>query len=395
MHILYLQQLLVLPGSPGNDRCFDFAKRYVAAGHQVTFISSEAAFPPESPYKGKKHFELEGISVHVLPVAYSHMMSFRRRAQSFISFYRKALRIGKSLKGIDLVLAYSAPLSVGQLGAKLAHHHQCPFVFEVADVWPDVPIGMGIISQNWLGNFLLRRADKIYAAADTICCFSEGMKDQICAHQIPQNKVHVVHNGAATDQINFVKRNPDPNKVEVIYAGTTGVANDLSQLIQAAKILEDQGHTQLHFTLLGKGNDYPNVKATADQLKVKNLTFLDTLPRDQVAGFLAKADIGIVSFAPHPVLEANSATKFYDYLASGLPIVLNYEGWQADYLYQHQCGLFSPQGNILAFAQNILKLAQEPELRQQFAQRGRQLAEQKFDRALLAQKMLDLMTKLA
>ncbi len=121
---------------------------------------------------------------------------------------------------------------------------------------------------------------------------------------------------------------------------------------------------------------------------MKSLTFLPAVGHEEVPRLLQSADIGIGCFAPYPVLESNGATKFFDYLASGLPMVINYEGWQAEYLRQWECGLFSPIGDEEAFARNILRLADEPETRARFACHGRTLAETVFDRRQLASTYL-------
>lgn len=399
VHILYIQQLLILPGCPGNDRSFEFARQWTRAGHRVTCLSSNAALPADSPWRTQSpaatQIEVEGITLHLLDVPYAHKMPFWRRVWAFLRFYRQALQLGKSLAGFDLVLAWSAPLSAGELGRKLAAFHGVPFVFEVADVWPDVPIGMGIIRNPWLIRWLHRRTHRMYRDAALILPFSEGMRDQIAAHSVPPSKITVIHNGANLQKFPYIDRRRNKPYVEVLYAGTVGKANGLTQLVAAAARIHELGRTDIRFTLLGSGNDLPAVQRAAQRAGIDNIRFLEAVPRETVAQLLAEADIGIVSFAPFPVLEANGATKFFDYLASGLPLLLNYQGWQAGYLAQYSCGLSSPQGDLDAFVSNLLRLADDPELRRQMGANGRKLAAELFDREVLAQRMLANMQHIA
>ena len=398
MHILYLFQSLVLPGAAGNDRPFEFARHWTRAGHRVTFISSNAALPPDSPWRSRSadplRIELEGVEIYLLDVPYAHMMPFWRRVLAFVHFYWRALRLGKSLSGFDLVMAWSAPLSVGELGRKLARHHKVPFVFEVADVWPDVPIGMGVIRNRWLIRWLHRRTNRMYREAALILPFSEGMRDQILAHGVPPEKIEVVHNGASLQNIPFIDRQRDNRPVEVIYAGTVGKANGLRQVVEAARRIQAMGRKDIRFTILGGGNELRLVQAAAQQAALDNLRFLGSVSRDEVAAVIASADMGLVSFAPFPVLEANGATKFFDYLASGLPILLNYEGWQAAYLSRYACGLAAPQGDTEAYIRNLLRLADDPDLRRQMGINGRKLAEAHFDRERLAAKVAGLLGRI-
>ncbi|MEO0472493.1 MAG: glycosyltransferase family 4 protein [Bacteroidota bacterium] len=390
MRIVYVQQLLILPGMSGNQRCWDMAQSWARAGHDVHFLTSDAHFPPTHPWKGGGQFEKDGIKLQVLPVPYDHQMGFLRRSVSFVDFYRKALAAPLSFSSPDVVLAYTAPLSVGELGRRLAARWKCPFVLEVADVWPDVPIGMGILPQKGLGNWLIGRSEKIYQAARHIMCFSEDMQTQIAGHGVEMNKIRVVHNGVTLDRVPFQARQQN-GKTEVLYAGTFGKANGVGQIVEAAKIISEQGRDDIHFRLIGDGNEAAMVKARIDSLKLKNVSLHAKVPKEKVASILAGADIGLISFAPFPVLEANAATKFYDYLASGLPTVINYQGWQARYLREYQCGLSCVQGDPEAFAGAILRLADDPALRKQMGRNGRRLAEEQFDRNILAVIALQLL----
>ncbi|TAE51851.1 MAG: glycosyltransferase WbuB, partial [Bacteroidetes bacterium] len=103
MHLLYLQQLLILPEAPGNSRSWELARAFVQAGHRVTLITSSAGL------KENASFEREGIRVEVLPVAYQHKMSFIRRALAFVGFWLRAWLAGRAIRGVDAVLAYTAP----------------------------------------------------------------------------------------------------------------------------------------------------------------------------------------------------------------------------------------------------------------------------------------------
>ncbi len=399
MRILYIQQLLVLPDSSGNDRCFHFAKRWRELGHQITFISSGAALPDSLQKKWLKQslnkVKYEGIDLLLVPVPYSHHMSFPRRIISFLQFYQRVNNIPFNEQSFDLVIAYSAPLTVGELGRKIAQKLHIPFIFEVADVWPDVPIGMGIINHPWLIKWLHKKTNNIYRAANYIFTFSEGMKEQILSHNVPANKVHVVHNGADTERIPFISRKDRKrNIMNVLYLGTIGKANDLTQLVEAAKKVFQLRGSAIQFTIIGSGNDEKRVKQLAGSYQLETINFLPPVSRKEVHQILSEADVGVVCFAAYKVLEANSATKFYDYLASGLPVIINYQSWQAEYLRVYDCGLSAPQNDIEAFSERIIWLADHPERRRLMGENGRKLAETTFDRNNIALRSLQLITSL-
>jgi glycosyltransferase involved in cell wall biosynthesis len=356
----------------------------------VSFITSAAYFPESMRRKESSwKTEVSGIQLHVLNVPYDHLMPFRERVRSFLRFYRQAKAYAKKLSAPDIIYASSTPLTVGELGRKLSRKWGVPFVYECVDVWPDVPIGMGYIRNPFLKWWLYARTNRIYREAASIVTLSEGMRAQVLDHPAARpQKTLVVHNGCDTEAFPYIARTPG-EVVEVIYTGTVGLANGVDALVRAAHAIGKTRH-DIRFTILGGGNDLTRVRALADELDCPNLRFVDRVPKEEVAGMLQGADIGVVTFAPFKVLEANSANKFYDYLASGLPVVINYQGWQADYLNAYRCGLSGYMGDQQGFVDNILHLADDPDLRREMGKRGRKLAEDEFDRGKLALKLLDV-----
>jgi glycosyltransferase involved in cell wall biosynthesis len=391
MHILYLHQYFCPPGGIGNTRALDFARQWARQGHQVTVLTSAAYFPAALRQQQPAwEFDLEpGLRVHVLDIPYAHMMGFSQRIRAFLAFYRGMMRYGKRLAQPDLIYASSTPPTVGEAGRRLARHWQIPFVFETVDVWPDVPEGMGILRNRVLLAWLHQRVRRIYTAAAHIVCLSEGMRDQVLSHAVAPDKVSVLHNGTDVQAFPYTER-PDRATVTCIYAGTVGIANGLDQLLYAAKAIALDGHAHIRFRIIGAGNDLARVQACAQQLQLTNVSFEPGLPKEEVPALLHAADIGIVCFAPYPVLAANSANKWYDYLASGLPVVTNYTGWQADYIRTWNCGLSAPQGDVAAFAAQIVRLAGDAALRREMGLQGRRLAETHFDRAMLADRLMGI-----
>lgn len=396
MHILYLHQYYCPPGGSGNNRSYELARHWKDAGHSVTIVTTPAYFPEATKQSYLEAdvptFEVhEGIKVVVLRVDYSHHFNFRKRVASFIQFYRRLLRVQKQLQKPDIIYASSTPPSVGEAGMKMAARWEIPFVFETVDVWPDVPEGMGILSNKLLLHSLHRRVNRIYKEAAHIVCLSPGMKEQILSHGVPDSKITVSLNGTNPAKLKAVERT-DRKPVTVLYAGTIGIANGLDQLVDAAKKFDSNG-SAVKFLVVGSGNDKERVVEYATAQQVSNIEFRDKVPKDEIGKIFDDADIGVVCFAPHSVLEANSANKFYDYHAVGLPVVTNYEGWQKVVMQSNETGLSSPQGDTDAFAANIARLAEDPELRTKMGKNGRILAEKEFDRSKIAAELLELFQK--
>ena len=187
-----------------------------------------------------------------------------------------AVRQGKEIARPDLVFASSTPLTVGEVGRKIAAYHRVPFVFEVRDLWPEVPIAMGALKNPLLRFSAMRMTQRIYDAADHIVALSPGMKEGILHWGIPAEKISVIPN--CSDTTLFGQQCPSEREAErtrrgwngklmCIYPGSLGVSNGLDYLINCAKVLDQHGVEDIHLAIVGDGADaaagsYPHARRT-------------------------------------------------------------------------------------------------------------------------------------
>ena len=125
------------------------ARALVQAGHEVTMVCGNASMAVsglDGPFsRGKREGIVDGIRVVELELVYSNYDGFIKRSWIFIKF---ALRsIGIALREpCDLVFATTTPLTAGLPGI-FARWLRCKcFVFEVRDLWPELPKAMGVIT---------------------------------------------------------------------------------------------------------------------------------------------------------------------------------------------------------------------------------------------------------
>lgn len=402
MRILYLHQYYCPVGGSGNTRSRDFSRYWTLAGHSVTVITSFAHFPKDLTqgvdFREVKVFDFEGVNVHAIHIPYSHFDGFPKRVKSFLRFYwasKKYLQGHFKGEDFDIIYASSTPPTIGELGRKLSAQWQIPFVFETVDVWPDVPIGMEILRNKALGNWIQRRVNRIYDSAAHIVSLSEGMAEQVLSHGDWKDKISVIHNGTDIAQFASIANSGRGEVLHFAYTGTIGKANGLDHLVHAVKGLEDQGFSGFRVTVLGNGNDAERVKALAQKLAVKSITFLPTIPHTEIPAFLSSVDVGIVCFANYAVLEANSANKFFDYLAAGIPVMINYGGWQLPYIQENGAGLASERGDDAGFGRAMMAfVAMGNAQLDQMRLAARKVASTYFDRKELAAKVVGIFEKI-
>ena len=87
---------------------------------------------------------------------------------------------------------------------------------------------------------------------------------------------------------------------------------------------------------------------------------------------------------------ANSANKFFDGLAAGRPVAINYGGWQADLIVRHGLGLVLPANSPRTAARMLAGFVSNPETVIESGRNARILAEREFCRDELSAKVLDV-----
>src|SRR5215472_14597552 len=148
MHVLYFHQHFSTPDGSTGTRSYEISKRLLACGHQVTMVCGAGALSKSGlrgPFlNGRRKGRVEGIDVIELELPYSNYDGFIRRSWTFLRFAFRSVMLALRLD-YDLVFATSTPLTAALPGVSARWLRRKPFVFEVRDLWPDLPRAMGVI----------------------------------------------------------------------------------------------------------------------------------------------------------------------------------------------------------------------------------------------------------
>jgi glycosyltransferase involved in cell wall biosynthesis len=306
--------------------------------------------------------------------------------------------VGLRTKGIDVVYATSTPLTVGIPAMLLKWIKGVPFLFEVRDQWPKIPIEMGLIRNQVLARLLLWLERVIYRQSAAIVSLSPGMANGVRSVSGSRKEIAVIPNCSDVD---VFRSDTDGSairnvrgwgeKLVLLHFGAMGKANGLEFIIDAAKRLA--GHKDIHFALAGEGGEKALLVHKVKQERLQNVEILPSVAKTELPKLVAACDVSIVIFAGYPVLEHNSANKFFDSLAAGKPVLLNYSGWQARLLEENDAGFGCQLCNLDQFVEKVLYFSSHWERLVEMGQNARRLAEEKFDRDKLAQQALEVVLK--
>ncbi|MBN2456501.1 MAG: glycosyltransferase family 4 protein [Sedimentisphaerales bacterium] len=402
MHIAYIHQYFTTRFGSSGTRSYEFARRWVQAGHHVTVITSTAQLQQEelsqtkNIKRGLKRLYVEGIEILALEIPYHQSMAYSKRAWSFLRFLTKSTFILAQLKNVDVVYATSTPLTVAVPALSNKFCRRIPFVLEVRDLWPKAPIARGIIKNKLAIKLALWFERTIYLKAAGIVALSIDMKDYIDKITKEPAKTIVVTNCSDIDLFKPLKGQEKQkvraelgweNKFVVVHAGAVGQVNGLYRIVEAANRIKS--YNEICFVFIGDGNQRPYLEEMVKGLKLDNVKFMDPVPKTELARILPAADIGLVSINKMLHTQYNSANKLFDYFACGLPILLNYAGWQKDVLDRYSAGLSCDNFNDEEFVEHLLRLLKNPDLRKEMGRNSRRLAEDEYNRDVLSKKVLD------
>ena len=209
-------------------------------------------------------------------------------------------------------------------------------------------------------------------------------------------QVEVVPNGV--DLAMFERKTKDqtlrhelglPGGFLVIYAGAHGMSNDLETALKAAELLQHEEAS--HFVFLGDGKEKANLMALAESMKLGNLHFLPSVPKNQIAATLIQADAGLAILLAVDAYKTTYPNKVFDYMAAVLPVVLVINGVIRRIVEGAEAGLFAQPGDPEAIAEAVRQLAADPVFADKLGQAGKRCVEGDFDRQHLAAKMARIM----
>ena len=379
MHILYLHQYFNTPEEGWGTRSFEFARKLVKKGHKVTMITSS------NEANNIKRI-IEGINVVYLKVSYSNHMSFKRRLLSFILFGIKAILVGIKIKNCDLVFATSTPLTIAIPGILLSFIKRIPMVFEVRDLWPEVPIQMGVIKSKLLIKILRCFERFTYKYSKHIIVLSPGMEKGVIDAGIEKDKVTMIPNFCNIDFFKPVESNKELlrelggiDEPIISYAGAISYANNVELIIDTAEKLQKKGQKVL-FVIAGDGSLKQELENKSKKLGLKNVLFLGKINKYEVLILYRKSLATLVLFKKLPVLTTNSPNKFFDAISTGKPVITNMNGWVGSLIEKYNIGFSIDPDDANSLMKAVISMVNMDENKvKEMGLSARKLAVEKFD----------------
>ena len=372
------------------------AQRLIAAGHQVTIVCGSYANGTtgiSAPFKGSSRKGIvDGINIIEFDLSYGNKDGFVKRGFTFLNFAMRSVMVALR-EPCDIVFATTTPLTAGIAGIFAKGLRRKPFVFEVRDLWPELPRAMKVITNPILLWTMGALEWASYKSADRLIGLSPGIVDGISRY-VDRDTIELIPNGCdinlfAGDIAPWRPKQVSSDDFMAVFTGTHGKANGLNAIIDAAIILKERKAGNIKFLLIGDGSEKAALMKRADDKGLNDIViFHDPIAKTKLSGLMASADVGLQILANIPAFYyGTSPNKFFDYLAAGLPVLTNYPGWVADMIKDNDCGMAVQPDNALAFADALIAM-QNSSRKKDMAHNAHALAKREFSRDKLGEKFV-------
>jgi len=358
-------------------------------GHDVEVVTALPNYPRGKFFDGygRKFYvreERRDITVHRVWL-YPALGGGLGRILNYLSFTLTCLFGLLKCRKPDYLVVESPPLTSSIPGFVASRLWRIPFIFNVADLWPDAIVDSGYMQEGLAVGALRRLETWSYRRAAYVNAVTEGIRNDLLLRKgVPSGKVLYLPNGADTGHFRpgsadlQLKANLGlADKRIILWAGTLGQAHGLEFVLQAACLLANEEKT--HFLFLGDGSSRKELERLAHQLSLKNVTFRDPVPVEQLPPYFSIAECGLASLRSAPTHDGARPSKIFPVLASGKPLIFIGAGECARLVQDSQSGMVIEPENPQAIAAKILELLADQERLREYGRNGRRFVEQHFD----------------
>lgn len=383
--ILYIHQYFNTPKDAGGIRSYEFAKRLVRDGYDVEIITTRRK---GDKFSGINSTIIDGIKIKSFYIPYSNEMKISTRIISFLKFLLYASLYIRKTKS-DIVFATSTPITVFIPAYLHKLIYKSELIFEVRDLWPEMPIAAGVLKNNIIINVLKKFELFCYNNSSKVVALSPGMEAHI--NKVSNVKTRMISNSSDLEYFNKEQnKDKEISANKIVYIGKHGFLNGLHYLVDLAAELK-KINSKIKIEIYGYGSQTANIinKIESMNLSAENISVEGPISKVECSNVLNEAFMCACIFEDIKEMEKNSANKFFDGLAAGKPMLINYGGWHHELINSYKCGISSYKKTLNDFAHEVNELSNNEELVTQMSQNSLKLAKTKFDRDILYKKLID------
>jgi len=400
MKILFITDNFPPEVNAPATRTYEHVKEWQKQGIEVTILTCAPNFPHGKVYDGytNKLYQKEMVDgIEVIRV-WSYITSnsgFVKRVLDYVSFAFMAFGVGL-FKKYDIIIATSPQFFTTWAAFGLSKIRRKPWIFELRDLWPESIKTVGAMKQGRAIDLLEKIELALYKDATKVIAVTDAFKANLISRGINEDTIEVVTNGSNVEL--FYPRAKDSQllnelnldgKFIVGYIGTHGMAHSLDFIMNSLEKIKDEN---IHFLFIGDGAMKKTIVEIAEKLKLKNVTFLDPISKEEVPRYLSIADISLAPLKKEDNFKTVIPSKIFEASAMDKPTLLGVEGQAQEIIEKYNAGLCFEPENEVDFIEKLSTLKNNKIIYEECQAGCKELAHD-FDRKLLAEKMLKILIR--
>lgn len=402
MRILFLTDNFPPEVNAPATRTFEHIKEWQKDKDvKVTVITCVPNFPHGKVYDGYKNrfYQKEHIEdIEVIRV-WSYITSnsgFIKRVLDYVSFGIMAFFVGL-FKKYDVIIATSPQFFTTWTAWSLSKIKRKPWIFELRDLWPESIKTVGAMKQGKAIELLEKIELGLYRSCNKVVAVTDAFKNNLISREIDENKIEVVTNGSNMEL--FSPRMKDEKLLSVLnlkdkfivgYIGTHGMAHSLDFIVRSIAKISDES---IHFLFIGDGAMKKTIIEIASYLKLQNITFLESIKKEDVPKYLSICDISLAPLKKEDNFRTVIPSKIFEASAMKKPTLLGVQGQAQEIIEKYSAGVCFEPENEKDFLDKLNELRKESIYKR--CQDGCEKLAIDYDRKILADKMLEIIKGVA
>jgi len=355
----------------------DLADELLSKGHDITVITFD------DDQKEKYNIEVKGRLKVVRIKSLSRKHGKVGRLWAEINYSRKIINTIKNFKDIkcDGVICYSPSIFYGSAVNWLKKKYQSKSYLIIRDIFPKWALEAGLLREGLIYRYFKFIERNLYTSSDIIGIEAKSDLKYFENYGLDTStKIEVLNNWGSTSSnsnYNFPHNPLDSNKVNIVYGGNMGDAQDLLSLVKMIdfSILGESSH----LFLIGSGNQFDKIKNLILQKKILNVTLLPSVDREKYLSIIAKADIGLVSLS-NKMSSNNYPLKMIGYMQLSKPILasVNKNNEIISMIQENNIGFASQANDKAVFNNNLQSILSDIALRKKQGENALKLFNEQF-----------------
>lgn len=375
-------------GAPSN-RLSEMINGFRKNGWEVSVITAMPNYPKGkifSEYRGKFKTEENSDGINILRYWLYASNSAKRipRIISMLSFSFTSLLSVFFVRKFrpDFFFVESPPLTLGFSGYILSTLSKSKLVMNVSDIWPLTAKELGMINDG----FFYRRLESLEKFLYKKSALCSGQSEEIVEHIKIRNaeSVYLFRNGVDFTRFkNIISKADESGIPKFVYTGLIGVAQGILEIAKNINFKE----LDSEFHIYGDGAEREALEIFLKNNQDRNIFLHESVGREEIPELLSGYYSAIIPLVKN--IYGAVPSKIYEAMAAGLPILFSGSGEGAKIIEKNRVGLVSAPKDFEALKKNILEIKNSPELRNKMSVKGREIAEEKFNRNKLIKDFSD------